>query len=125
MELGPCFFQVKYCTPQWPGKPGNIIILFCLFLKDTLYAEKGPLLFWLMQAGWAVFGVSEWWVRFLHELFGLALLFLVRKLAQLLWPDNKNLPNLAALILLGAFCFLLKPKLISCHLLRMTYCTES
>ncbi len=106
--IRPMFFsnEILYTTVAWETWQHHHFIL--PVLEGHLYAEKGPLLFWLIQAGWTVFGVSEWWVRFLHELFGLALLLLVRKLAQLLWPDNKNLPNLAALILLGAFWFLLK-----------------
>ncbi len=106
--IRPIFFssEILYTTVAWETWQHHHVIL--PVFEGRLYVEKGPLLFWLIQAGWAVFGVSEWWVRFLHELFGLGLLFLVRKLAKLLWPDNKNLPNMAALILLGTFFFLIK-----------------
>src|SRR6185312_5505438 len=30
-------------------------------INGIAYHHKPPLLFWLMQAGWAVFGVSEIW----------------------------------------------------------------
>ena len=106
--IRPIFFssEILYTTVTWETWQHHHFIL--PIYKNHLYAEKGPLLFWLIQAGWALFGVSEWWVRLLHELFGLATLFLVKKLAQLLWPENKNLPYLSALILLGTFFFLIK-----------------
>ena len=41
------------------------------YLNDAPYSHKPPLLFWLMQAGWALFGVNEWWPRLLSPLFAL------------------------------------------------------
>jgi 4-amino-4-deoxy-L-arabinose transferase-like glycosyltransferase len=32
-------------------------------LNGAPYSDKPPLLFWLIEAGWRVFGVHEWWGR--------------------------------------------------------------
>ncbi len=72
------------------------------------YPEKGPLFFWLMHAGWALFGVSTWWVRLMPALFGLGTLFLLRRLTLQLWPQEPTVANLAPFVLLGTFFFAAK-----------------
>ena len=52
------------------------------------YSEKAPLLFWLIHAGWFVFGVSDIWPRVLEVLVGGAQLVLVSLLAGRLFPDR-------------------------------------
>jgi 4-amino-4-deoxy-L-arabinose transferase-like glycosyltransferase len=62
-------------------------------LNGEPYSEKPPLLFWLIEGGWRVFGVHEWWGRVVPSLFALASLFLTARLARRLWPDR---PEIAA-----------------------------
>ena len=50
------------------------------------YSEKVPLLFWLIQAGWFAFGVSDIWPRLLEVLIGGTQLVLVSMLARRLFP---------------------------------------
>jgi 4-amino-4-deoxy-L-arabinose transferase-like glycosyltransferase len=52
------------------------------------YSEKAPLLFWLIQGGWFVFGVSDVWPRILEVLVGGAQLVLVSLLARRLFPHR-------------------------------------
>lgn len=52
------------------------------------YSEKAPLLFWLIQAGWFVFGVSDVWPRVLEVLVGGTQLVLVSLLAARLFPNR-------------------------------------
>lgn len=52
------------------------------------YSEKAPLLFWLIHAGWFVFGVSDAWPRVLEVLVGGAQLVLASLLARRLFPDR-------------------------------------
>jgi len=52
------------------------------------YSEKAPLLFWLIHAGWFVFGVSDVWPRLLEVIFGGTQLVLVATLARRLFPDH-------------------------------------
>ncbi|HSH29228.1 MAG TPA: hypothetical protein VK971_04905, partial [Thiohalobacter sp.] len=37
-------------------------------LNGQAYHHKPPLLFWLIQAGWTLFGVSDWWPRLVAPL---------------------------------------------------------
>jgi 4-amino-4-deoxy-L-arabinose transferase-like glycosyltransferase len=70
-------------------------------LNGAPYSHKPPLLFWLFQAGWAAFGVNEWWPRLVPSLFALANLFLTAALARRLWPERPAVARLAPIILLG------------------------
>jgi len=70
-------------------------------LNGEAYSHKPPLLFWLMNLGWAIFGVNDWTPRLVAPLFGLASLFLTRSLARDLWPGNVRVHEMAPLILLG------------------------
>jgi len=64
------------------------------------YAHKPPLLFWIINASWFIFGVSEWSARLAIALIGLISLSLAYPLARLLWPSEKKMAVLAAWILL-------------------------
>lgn len=72
------------------------------YLNGEPYHHKPPLLFWLMQAGWAVFGVNDWWPRLVAPLFALAALALTGCLARRLWPDDRAAASFAPTILAGA-----------------------
>ncbi len=71
-------------------------------LNGETYSHKPPLLFWLMQAGWSVFGVNGWWPRLVAPLFGLGSLFLTVSLARRLWPGREEIARLAPVLLIGA-----------------------
>ena len=70
-------------------------------LNGDPYSHKPPLLFWLYNAGWWLFGVNDWWPRLVSPLFALANLFLTMRLAKRLWPEQAEAANLAPLILIG------------------------
>ena len=72
-------------------------------LNGVPYSDKPPLLFWLMQAGWSVFGVNEWWPRLVPSFFALGSLFLTARLARQLWPDRQDVAAAAPFALLGCF----------------------
>lgn len=57
------------------------------YLNGHTYSHKPPLLFWLFHAGWALFGVNEWWPRLVGPLCALLNLVLLRRLAGVLWPS--------------------------------------
>jgi 4-amino-4-deoxy-L-arabinose transferase-like glycosyltransferase len=71
-------------------------------LNGEAYHHKPPLLFWLMTAGWSVFGVNEWWPRLVAPLFALAALFGTARLSLLIWPAAGDAARLAPMILVGA-----------------------
>jgi len=76
-------------------------------LNGATYAHKPPLLFWLINAVWAVLGVHEWSGRLVPPLFGLASLWMIVRLARLAWPDDDATARRAPLILagMGGFAF--------------------
>lgn len=71
------------------------------YLNGEPYHHKPPLLFWLMTAGWSVFGVNEWWPRLVAPLFAVATLWGSVRLASSLWPDDKITAQLTPLFLVG------------------------
>jgi 4-amino-4-deoxy-L-arabinose transferase-like glycosyltransferase len=91
--------ETRYLAVAWEMWLRNDFLV--PYLNGKPYSHKPPLLFWLMHAGWSVFGVNEWWPRLVAPLFGLGCLFLVRSLSQALWPDDKKTKDLALLILMG------------------------
>jgi len=54
------------------------------------YSHKPPLLFWMIQAGWKVFGVNVWSARLTAPLFGLFTILLTMRLARMLWPMRQG-----------------------------------
>lgn len=71
-------------------------------LNGEPYSHKPPMLFWAMQGGWAVFGVSAWWPRLVVSLFSIAAAVLTWQLMRRLWPDRKLATQLAPIILFGS-----------------------
>jgi len=70
-------------------------------LNGEIYARQPPLMAWLIDAGWGLFGVNDWWPRLLPALFSLASLAVVPRLARLLWRENREIGRFAPLALLG------------------------
>lgn len=71
------------------------------------YAHKPPLLFWLINAVWAVTGVSAFWGRLVGPAFAVLLVALTSRLAGRLWPQDPGAPRRAAWILAGFTLFAL------------------
>ncbi|MBC9250725.1 glycosyltransferase [Pseudomonas alcaligenes] len=81
---------------------------FLVPVKNGLpYSDKPPLLMWLYQAGWAVFGVNEWWPRLVSPLCSAASLWLVYRLARRLWPEQPGVGGMAALVLGSSLLWLI------------------
>ena len=66
------------------------------YLNGTPYSDKPPLLFWLIQLGWAIGGVGDVWPRCLEVICGAVQLVLAATLASRLFPDRpvaaRNMP---------------------------------
>lgn len=97
--------ETRYLAVAWDmWQTGDYLVPH---LNGEPYDHKPPLLFWLMNAGWAVFGLNDWWPRLVAPLFGLGSLFLTWRLGRLLWPDTIETPEngqaarLAPVLLLG------------------------
>jgi len=91
--------ETRYVAVAWEmWLRGDFLVPY---LNGEPYSHKPPLMFWLFQAGWWMFGVNDWWPRLVPPLFALANLFLTARLARLLWPQEEALARMAPLILLG------------------------
>jgi len=92
--------ETRYLAVAWEMWFGGDFLV--PHLNGETYSHKPPLLFWLINLGWGVFGVNEWWPRLVAPLFGLASLFLTARLARELWPDHPTVTAIAPLMLFGA-----------------------
>lgn len=107
--------ETRYLSVAWEmWQRGDFLVPF---MNGAPYSHKPPLLFWLMQAGWAVTGVNDWWPRLLSPLLAFACLFLVRHLAAELWPERPEPARLAPWILLGSLLWSLYSQAIMFDLL--------
>ncbi|GAB6042141.1 ArnT family glycosyltransferase [Endothiovibrio diazotrophicus] len=91
--------ETRYVTVAWEmWLRGDFLVPH---LNGELYSHKPPLMFWLYDLGWWLFGVNDWWPRLVAPLFGLGSLWLTRNLARRLWPEREALADHAPLIVLG------------------------
>ncbi len=74
-------------------------------LNGEPYAHKPPLLFWIVQAGWALFGVNEWWPRLVSPVFAGGTMALAARLARELWPARPDAARIAPLVLVSSLLF--------------------
>ena len=71
-------------------------------LNGDIYSHKPPLLFWLMQLTWLLFGVNDWSLRLISPLFALGSVYLSAALARMLWPERKAIADRVPIMLLGS-----------------------
>ncbi len=76
-------------------------------LNGETYSHKPPLLFWIINLIWAVFGVNESLIRWIGPLFSLAGLILTGKISRLLWPTQPSVQTRVQFVLLGFFFWML------------------
>ncbi len=95
--------ETRYLSVAWEmWHRGNLLVPF---LNGEPYAHKPPLLFWMMQLGWALFGVNEWWPRAVGPLFALGNLYLTLGLARKIWPGEAQWHGLVLPILAGSLAW--------------------
>jgi len=71
--------ETRYLSVAWEMWHNGDFILPTL--NGEPYSHKPPLLFWLMHAGWALFGVNDYSPRLISMIAGLASLPLVSAIA--------------------------------------------
>ncbi len=111
--------ETRYLAVAWEMWLGGDYLV--PHLNGETYSHKPPLLFWLMNAGWALFGVNDWWPRLVAPLFGLASLFLCARVARWLWPELRTVSAAAPLILLGGLYWALFASLTMFDMI-LTFC---
>jgi len=51
-------------------------------MNGAPYADKPPLLFWLIQSGWSLFGVNDWWPKLISPLASLVAMMHLYRIAR-------------------------------------------
>ncbi len=91
--------ETRYVAVAWDmWRTGDYLVPH---LNGEIYSQKPPLLFWLINVAWGMFGVHEWAARLIGPLFGLFDLVLVTVLARALWPDDAATQTRAGAMLLA------------------------
>lgn len=93
--------ETRYLSVAW--EMWNEHSFLVPFLNGIAYAHKPPLLFWLMHAGWSVFGVNSVTPRLTILLFSLMSVVLVYLTSLRLWPSNKKAATFSSLLFASTF----------------------
>jgi 4-amino-4-deoxy-L-arabinose transferase-like glycosyltransferase len=102
--------ETRYAAVAWEMWVRNDFLV--PYLNGEAYSHKPPLLFWLMQLTWWLFGVNDWSLRLISPLFSLATLYLSQSVAKQLWPGRNQVVELTPFILLGFFFWMMFSSLI-------------
>ncbi len=96
--------ETRYLSIAWDMRLSGDFVH--MSRNGDLYAEKPPLLFWLVNAVWLVTGGSEFAARLVGPACALATVAITARLGRVLWPGQTGLPLRAVLILAGFPVFL-------------------
>lgn len=97
--------ETRYLSVAWEmWLRGDFLVPY---LNGKPYSHKPPLLFWLMQIGWSIFGVNEWWPRSIGMLAAFLNLYLTRYLAKKLWPSQPQIALYAPWLLMATLLWTL------------------
>ena len=95
--------ETRYVAVAWEmWQRGDFLVPF---LNGEPYSHKPPLFFWLVHAGWLLFGVNDWWPSCVGALVALVVLFLSAGLARQLWPEDRMTARLVPWILFSGIFF--------------------
>jgi 4-amino-4-deoxy-L-arabinose transferase-like glycosyltransferase len=89
--------ETRYVSAAWEMWNNHSFLV--PYLNGEPYAHKPPMLFWMMHAGWALFGVNNFTPRLIPGIFSLLSLILVYRISLRLWPQERKTAVCAALIL--------------------------
>ena len=95
--------ETRYASVAWEmWLRGDFLVPY---INGEPYSHKPPLLFWLIQLGWALFGVNDWWPRLVAPLCALAAIPLLLKLEKLLWNKKQEQNSYSIWVLFGTLLF--------------------
>lgn len=95
--------ETRYISVAWEMFTNHSF--FVPLLNGEPYHHKPPLLFWLIDLNWSIFGVNQNIVRFIPSLFALMSLITVHFTAKELWRDDEKSAFYAPLILASMALF--------------------
>jgi 4-amino-4-deoxy-L-arabinose transferase-like glycosyltransferase len=109
--------ETRYASVAWEmWLRGDFLVPH---INGEPYSHKPPLLFWLIHAGWLLFGVNDWWPRMVAPLCALAAVPLTLRLGSLLWPEDRESRLAAVWVLFGTLLFAVFVTLTMFDLLLM------
>lgn len=88
--------ETRYLAVAWDMKIYDSFLV--PLLNASPYSHKPPLLFWLINLNWKIFGVNEVSIRFIPAIFSSLNLFLTYKISMELF-SNKKKAEISVLIL--------------------------
>ncbi|PRY71542.1 ArnT family glycosyltransferase [Halomonas ventosae] len=91
--------ETRYLSIAWEMWQHQALLVPTL--NGEPYSHKPPLLFWLIQLGWWLFGTSGWVARLVIPAVGLTAFWLVADIVRQLAPDARREAGWAPLVLLG------------------------
>lgn len=93
--------ETRYVAVAWEmWQRGDFLVPY---LNGEPYSHKPPLLFWLIQCGWYLFGVNDWTPRLIGPLFSVLSLLVLGRLARRLWPERPAVAQLSRFLLLSFY----------------------
>ncbi len=91
--------ETRYLSVAWEmWSRGDFLVPY---LNAQPYSHKPPLLFWMIQALWGLFGVSQWPARLLPVFFSAVALWGTARLARQLWPQCPQTAQIVPWLLFG------------------------
>ncbi|HDS15996.1 MAG TPA: phospholipid carrier-dependent glycosyltransferase [Proteobacteria bacterium] len=91
--------ETRYLSVAWEmWRSGNFLVPQ---VNGLPYSHKPPLLFYLINLGWMLFGANAFTARLTAPLFALCNLGLTAALGRRLWPENPRVAEFAPFILLA------------------------
>ncbi|HHB76583.1 MAG TPA: glycosyltransferase family 39 protein [Desulfobulbus sp.] len=91
--------ETRYLSVAWEMWQNHQFLV--PHINGLPYSHKPPLLFWLIQAGWAVFGVNDWSARLTAPIFALFSILLTRHLSGKLWPKQRQIQTIVPYLFIG------------------------
>jgi 4-amino-4-deoxy-L-arabinose transferase-like glycosyltransferase len=97
--------ETRYVSVAWEMQNAGSYAV--PLLNGAPYAHKPPLLFWLIQADWKLFGVHDSVLRLIPVCFSLLCIVVLYRISLLLWPEERKTASCAALVLGSTVIWLL------------------
>ena len=95
--------ETRYASVAWEmWSRGDFLVPY---LNGVPYSHKPPLYFWLVHAGWWLFGVHEWVLRCISPLIALFVLVASAGLARQLWPRDNGTAERVPWLVFGSLFF--------------------
>ncbi|HEY7866271.1 MAG TPA: glycosyltransferase family 39 protein [Psychromonas sp.] len=91
--------ETRYISVAWEMWQSNNWLV--PHINGETYAHKPPMMFWLMNIIWGIFGVSEWVARIIVPLLACLNLILIRRLSLLVYNHSAQAADYSPLILLS------------------------